>query len=168
MKLPILVVSLLTLTGMLFFAGCQNGSSGGSSKKKTDKDLSGPTIYELAFRTACDSLASTKANLYVQLYGQNGNSPESKMAYPNETQEKFTSCSRDVFKLPVDEHLGELDSMRVWHDNSGEDPSWKVEIISIVDTKSGKRTDWPCGKWFATNLDDGKLSRMFYTFRECK
>ena len=162
-------VSIYLFTMLVSIFSCQpnNASSSSTSQNEEESaDLSGPTIYKVAFRTGCEKPAATNAKVYIQLYGSKGNSPESLMDHPSDNE--FESCSRDEFNLSVDNHLGTLDSLRVWHDNSGEEPDWKVEIITIIETKSGVRTDWPCGKWFATNRDNGVTSRMFYTHRECK
>ena len=39
--------------------------------------------------------------------------------------------------MTLNEDIGDIYSLRIWHDNSGKDPSWYLDEIEITDTRSG-------------------------------
>lgn len=136
-----------------------------SDSQTTDKP--GPYKYSLSFRTGCEKDAGTNAKMFVQLKGVNGESKE--LAVGNKLKENFTSCSQEAYEVSTgDLFLGDIKGFWLWHDNTGEDPSYKVEIVTITDMTTSQRYHFPCGKWFGKDKDDGKLKREFFDWRECK
>ncbi len=45
--------------------------------------------------------------------------------------------------------------VRVYHDNSGQSPSWFLEEVRVRRTGSGSWTAFPCQRWLAVDEDDG-------------
>ena len=45
------------------------------------------------------------------------------------------------------------------HDNSGASPGWFLDKVTVDDTGTGRIYTFPCGRWFAKDEDDGKISR---------
>ncbi|MEO1518175.1 MAG: PLAT/LH2 domain-containing protein [Bacteroidota bacterium] len=161
--------SLLALSLICLAASCGNGnnSGGGSSSSSSEDDYSsGPEKYRVVMRTGCEDNAGTDAKMYIQLRGKKGDSKPFLLENP--MGDEFVACSRDVFEIKPDKDLGQVTGLFLWHDNTGEDPSYKVEIIDVTYLKTGKKQGFPCGKWFATDIGDGQLKREFFDFRECK
>ena len=138
-----------------------------STTPQTPKRDYGPDQYKLVFRTGCHEEAGTDAKMYVKLYGTEGESEE--FLLDNKLGTEFESCSTDEFILPVGkEKIGDLERLNLRHDNSGDNPSFLVEIVYAYHMKTMKKFGFACGKWFAKDLDDGKIERMFFLHRECK
>ena len=49
----------------------------------------------------------------------------------------LTRGSTQTFTMTLKEDIGDIYSLRIWHDNSGKDPSWYLDEIEITDTRSG-------------------------------
>lgn len=67
-------------------------------------------------------------------------------------------CRVDQFFLQA-KTVGRIAAVRLRHDNSGQDPSWFVDKLSVEDMESMLTYDFPCGQWFATNEGDGAIVR---------
>jgi hypothetical protein len=64
----------------------------------------------------------------------------------------------DRFKIESYD-LGDLNAIRVRHDNSGVFPGWFLERVEIT-TENDKKYIFECNKWFSYNIDDGKIDRV--------
>ena len=49
----------------------------------------------------------------------------------------LTRGSTQTFTMTLKEDIGDIYSLRIWHNNSGKDPSWYLDEIEITDTRSG-------------------------------
>ena len=49
----------------------------------------------------------------------------------------LTRGSTQTFTVTLKDDIGDIYSLRIWHDNSGKDPSWYLDEIEIRDTRSG-------------------------------
>lgn len=67
-------------------------------------------------------LVSLLFQVTLTLYGQEGESEPHHLMDPDTPV--FERGAVDVFLLCTLFPLGELQSIRLWHDNSGESPSW--------------------------------------------
>uniref|UniRef100_A0A3Q2XV35 Lipoxygenase homology PLAT domains 1 n=1 Tax=Hippocampus comes TaxID=109280 RepID=A0A3Q2XV35_HIPCM len=52
-------------------------------------------------------------------------------------------------------HLGELEKLRIGHDNSGGSPGWFLDWVEIDAPSQGLRLRFPCGRWLDRGEDDG-------------
>ena len=55
--------------------------------------------------------------------------------------------------------MGDLNAIRVRHDNAGVFPGWFLDRIEIT-TEDEKKYIFECNKWFSLNIDDGKIDRI--------
>ncbi|KAK7019746.1 hypothetical protein SK128_004765 [Halocaridina rubra] len=55
--------------------------------------------------------------------------------------------------------LGQLEYLRIWHDNSGKGPnaSWYLCYIVFRDVQTGEKWEFIANRWFAIEKDDGQL-----------
>lgn len=58
----------------------------------------------------------------ITLEGTNGESDTHHLAYPD--QPAFEKGGVDMFMLSTPFSLGELEHIKLWHDNTGGDPDW--------------------------------------------
>ena len=71
----------------------------------------------------------------------------------------FARGSLTCFTLSVSNNVGPLRRVRVWHDNSGESPSWYLNTIKIYDAFSQELKTFTCHKWLAVEKGDGLIDR---------
>ena len=78
----------------------------------------------------------------------------------NDNNLAFIFLQEDVFIVEAVD-LKRIKSIRIGHDNGGAAPGWYLEKV-IIKEKSGKygaEQTFPCNKWFATDEEDGQISR---------
>ena len=129
--------------------------------------------------------AGTDANVYVIIYGANGDTGERQLtvgsrratwvvagAQDSSTHSnKFERAQEDVFTIDA-VHLGRIERMKVWHDNSGLGAAWHLHRVELVCADEKYTTDlerarthhtcrlvFPCEKWLSAKDGDGQISR---------
>lgn len=65
----------------------------------------------------------------------------------------------DSFLMAVPRPLGQLQYIRVWHDNSGHgaEGSWFLNYVMIRDLQTKDRWNFVANKWLAVEEDDGEV-----------
>ena len=60
--------------------------------------------------------------------------------------------------------MGQLNFMKIWHDNSGEfdNASWYLKHIIVNDLQTNEKFYFICEKWLAFEKDDGKIERELF------
>lgn len=74
---------------------------------------------------------------------------------------KFEKGSTDVFTVAAVD-LGELERIRIGHDNWGLGASWYLDKVGVIDPRTGEETEFPCSRWFSRKEDDGLIERELY------
>lgn len=81
--------------------------------------------------------------------------------------------------MGVEEPLGPLTHLRIWHDNSGKGSakSWYLNVVNVHDLQSNERynvifwnstfvntnffrSNFVCNKWFGVEKEDGQIDRV--------
>ena len=72
--------------------------------------------------------------------------------------------SVDSFILAVKRPLGELEYMKIWHDNSGKGDfaSWFLKFIIVKNLQNGEKFYFLCQDWLAVEKSDGKIERELF------
>jgi polycystin 1L2 len=67
----------------------------------------------------------------------------------------------DSFVMAVNRPLGNLNYLRVWHDNSGKGnmASWFLKYIIVHDVQTREKFYFICDKWLGVERADGKIDR---------
>ncbi|KAM6965464.1 lipoxygenase homology domain-containing protein 1 [Aplochiton taeniatus] len=113
--------------------------------------------YELSVFTGDMLGAGTDAKVYINIYGDNGDTGERYLKNSNNLN-KFERGQEDVFTLTAVE-LGPLKKLRIRHDNSHSHSSWYLDRVEIMDTKDDTTYYFPCNRWLAVDEDDGQIAR---------
>ncbi|XP_031425771.2 lipoxygenase homology domain-containing protein 1 [Clupea harengus] len=113
--------------------------------------------YEVSVFTGSMWGAGTDANVYVNIYGENGDTGERFLRKSNYLN-KFESGQEDVFSLTAVD-LGPLKKLRIRHDDTGPNSAWYLDRVEIVDTKDETTYYFPCTRWLAIDEDDGQIAR---------
>ncbi|KAF7248987.1 Polycystin-1 [Varanus komodoensis] len=88
--------------------------------------------YWVMVKTGWRRGSGTTAHIGISLYGQNKSGSRHL-----DKGWAFQRTSQDIFQVETDVNLGEIWKIRIWHDNTGLDPSWYLQHVTVWD----KQTD---------------------------
>nr|KAF6411309.1 hypothetical protein HJG63_015372 [Rousettus aegyptiacus] len=103
--------------------------------------------------------AATSSKVTVTLYGLDGESEPHHLSDPDIPV--FERGGVNVFLLSTLFPLGELRSLRLWHDNSGDRPSWYVSRVLVHDLVMDQKWYFLCNSWLSINVGDCVLDKVF-------
>lgn len=118
-----------------------------------------PVKYEIIIITGDEKGAGTDANVFITIYGSNGDSGSRQLR--QRLRNLFERGQTDRFVVEMLD-MGDLQRVRVEHDNSGLCPGWLLDRVEITNTANGVTTLFLCGKWLDTNRADGEIARVLY------
>lgn len=118
-----------------------------------------PVKYETIVITGDVKGAGTDANVFITIYGVNGDS--GKRPLKQKFRNLFERDQTDRFMLEMLD-LGDLLRVKVEHDNTGQAPGWYLECIEITNTANWVTTIFNCGKWMDKTKADGKIERVLF------
>ncbi|XP_064294800.1 lipoxygenase homology domain-containing protein 1 [Phalacrocorax carbo] len=123
-----------------------------------DEQMMEDTTYTLQVKTSDVGGAGTDANVWLILFGENGDSGTLALKESNKSN-KFERNQMDEFNFSDMLSLGDLCKVRIWHDNKGIAPGWHLEYIDVKDSAMDKTFRFQCDRWLAKGEDDGQLIR---------
>uniref|UniRef100_H2ZAW7 PLAT domain-containing protein n=1 Tax=Ciona savignyi TaxID=51511 RepID=H2ZAW7_CIOSA len=103
----------------------------------------------------------TDANVFITIFGENGDTGERKLLKSETNTDKFERGKEDIFKLDAVD-LGKLFKVHIRHDNALIQPAWFLDRVEIEDTDTGSIYVFHCERWLAKNKEDGKIARSLY------
>ncbi|KAM3828793.1 polycystin-1-like protein 3 [Vipera latastei] len=103
--------------------------------------------------------AATTSKVTLTLYGQEGESEPHHLVDPDTPV--FERGGVDVFLLCTLFPLGELQSVRLWHDSSGTSPAWYVNRLLVHDVATDQKWYFLCNSWLAIDVGDCVLDKVF-------
>lgn len=118
-----------------------------------------PVKYEVIVVTGDVKGAGTDANVFITIYGSNGDSGQ--RALQQKFRNLFERGHTDRFLLEMLD-LGELQRVKVEHDNSSSSPGWLLERVEVTNTANGVTTVFLCGKWLDPERADRQVQRVIY------
>lgn len=110
-------------------------------------------IYTIWIRTGEENLAGTDSNVFIQLFGTNGQTESIHL--PPRDIFSFESGSTDQYVLEVPD-LGELTRCCVGHDNSEGDSGWFVVDVRVQDDETDRQWVFTFNQWLGVE-ESGKL-----------
>ncbi|XP_030048769.1 lipoxygenase homology domain-containing protein 1 [Microcaecilia unicolor] len=120
--------------------------------------------YEVHVFTGSVLGAGTDANVYVNIYGETGDTGDRQLKKSNHLN-KFERRQEDIFTIKAID-LGVLKKLRICHDNSGVNAAWFLDRVEIVDCKDNITYFFPCQRWLAVDEDDGQIVRQLVPVEE--
>ena len=117
--------------------------------------------YDLTVTTGVWKDSGTDANVAIVIHGTdtqsqpiilNKNMIESRTVLARGNEDSFT------INLPMS--LGEVRYIHVWHDNSGNSPSWFLSHVIVKDHQTEEKWTFVSDSWFAVEKGDGKIDRI--------
>uniref|UniRef100_A0AAV2IX71 PLAT domain-containing protein n=1 Tax=Knipowitschia caucasica TaxID=637954 RepID=A0AAV2IX71_KNICA len=118
-----------------------------------------PVKYEIIVITGEEKGAGTDANVFITIYGSNGDSGKRQLR--QKFRNLFERGQTDRFLVEMLD-MGELQKVRMEHDNSGLGPGWFLDRVEVTNTANGVTTIFLCGKWLDTKRADGQIVRTLY------
>ena len=61
-------------------------------------------------------------------------------------------------------NLGIITSLRMGHDNNGNNPNWLIEHVVVKNEFTGQAYKFTCGRWLGSNIDDGSTERCLFFY----
>ena len=96
------------------------------------------------------------ANVYIQLFGDEGISQEKKLKKSKTHDSKFGKNQIDLFPLELD-YLGTLFALKIRHDNIGLLNDWYLDRVEV--NQDNFTYKFHCKNWLASDKKDGKIER---------
>uniref|UniRef100_A0A8C3SV84 Polycystin 1, transient receptor potential channel interacting n=1 Tax=Chelydra serpentina TaxID=8475 RepID=A0A8C3SV84_CHESE len=87
--------------------------------------------YWVMVKTGWKRGSGTTAHVGISLYGLNKSGSRHL-----DKGWAFQRNSQDIFQVETDANLGEIWKIRVWHDNTGLDPSWYLQHVIVWDRQT--------------------------------
>jgi hypothetical protein len=112
--------------------------------------------YTVTIVTGDIENAGTGAEVYITLFGGNGDSGERQLVHP---RNDFERGHTDYFTFHQMRNLGELHEVRIRHNDRGEKPGWFLDGVTVRNETTGETWFFPCGRWLARTADDGEIQR---------
>lgn len=113
--------------------------------------------YEIQLSTGIWYNSGTSANVFIILNGEVGSSKPYRLIGGSSIP--FARGSITAFTLSLTNCIGPIKTVRVWHDNTGSNPSWFLNNIKILDMASKELKTFVCCSWLAVEKGDGLVDR---------
>ncbi|XP_068681978.1 polycystin-1-like protein 2 isoform X4 [Montipora foliosa] len=119
--------------------------------------------YELIVYTGLWRRCGTSANVAITIYGNEQDTDTIPLNCNSMCNKKlFSRGSVNIFMLSLKESLGDITHIKIWHDNSGDNPQWFLNKVVIRDPKANTTWYFVCNRWLAAERSDGKIERVLY------
>ena len=122
----------------------------------TESPLREEVKYTIAVHTGCENFAGTDANVFIKLFGQLGESDDYLLAKDGVNDHE--ACEEHIYQLTMAD-LGEIDMIRIYHDNSGVAAGWFLDGVFIRNETTGEERYFANNGWLDVTEGDGKISR---------
>ncbi|XP_044184816.1 polycystic kidney disease protein 1-like 2 [Acropora millepora] len=162
------VLCTIIATVLLYFLVCVFARRA----DKKDRAKTGPPLYlnstleegfqyQLTIVTGVWMNSGTDANVTIVIHGSDTESqPIILNRNMTESRTILARGNEDQFVIHLPAALGEVQYVRIWHDNSGKTPSWFLSYVTIKDLQTENTLTFPCNTWFALEKGDGKIDRL--------
>ena len=104
--------------------------------------------YEITIETGVWKNSGTTGNVAIVIYGTGGESEVLSLGRDlDDHRLLFARGSRDSFVVQTGKSLGRLREIRIGHDNMGDNPSWFLADVLIIDCQSHEQWKFPYLNW---------------------
>ncbi|KAM9308372.1 oxygen-regulated protein 1 [Gastrophryne carolinensis] len=118
--------------------------------------------HEIKVYTGDMSGAGTDANVYIILFGENGNSfGPVQLTQPLKDEKPFKSGKVDTFIISTKE-IGTISHIEIGHNGTGFGSGWFLDKIEITSLSTNDMTEFKCNRWLADDEDDGQTVIQLY------
>ncbi|XP_017271539.1 polycystin-1 [Kryptolebias marmoratus] len=100
--------------------------------------------YRVLVKTGLRPGAGTTAHVGICLYGVSKSGSRHL-----QRDGAFQRCGLDQFQVETDDNLGEIWKIRIWHDNTGLDPSWYIQHVVVWDPQTDHMFFFVLEEWLS-------------------
>uniref|UniRef100_A0A7M5XA15 Uncharacterized protein n=1 Tax=Clytia hemisphaerica TaxID=252671 RepID=A0A7M5XA15_9CNID len=137
----------------------------GDEEEKEDEEVDAKLKefnWKVLVSTGNDDDAGTSSNVSIMLFGSKGQSEYKVLGLPDrKTGMTFQRGKTKVFDIKT-QNIGKLKKIRVMHDQSGNEPDWKLRKLTL-ENKSSQAKDTkfilPCNRWLSEREGDHSTVR---------
>ncbi|KAK5861395.1 hypothetical protein PBY51_022796 [Eleginops maclovinus] len=115
--------------------------------------------YLLSVSTGHRRKAATSSEVTITLMGSEGSSEPHHLTDSKKCV--FERGAVDLFLLTTPFSLGDLQGIRLWHNNSGSHPAWYVGNVMVQDLQTEQKCYFLCNSWLALDIGDCSLDKVF-------
>ncbi|CAL1301078.1 unnamed protein product [Larinioides sclopetarius] len=125
-----------------------------------DNDTQDKYFYEILVQTGYQFNAGTKSKVHFIISGEDDETDVRVLA--DDQRPILQRGSINCFIMSVPRCLGQLNYLRIWHDNSGEgkNASWYLKHIVVKDIITGYKYEFIGERWFAVEEGDGLIDHL--------
>ena len=123
-----------------------------------DNDPRDDFRYELTIWTGRRAHAGTTARVSLIFSGEDSDTAPRLLTDP--LKPTLQQSNIDSFLMTTPEYLGRITCLRIWHDNTGNDPSWYFSRMLVEDLQTGDKYYFINNRWLAFDQDDGMVDRI--------
>ncbi|XP_033990476.1 polycystic kidney disease protein 1-like 2 [Trematomus bernacchii] len=124
-----------------------------------DNDPMDEYRYLLSVSTGHRRGAATSSKVIITLMGSEGSSEPHHLTDSKKCV--FERGAVDLFLLTTPFPLGDLQSIRLWHNNSGSHPAWYVGNVMLQDLQKEQKCHFLCNSWLAIDIGGCSLDQVF-------
>ncbi|GFR32582.1 polycystic kidney disease protein 1-like 2 [Trichonephila clavata] len=123
-----------------------------------DNDMQDKYFYEILVQTGYQFNAGTKSKVNFIISGEDDETDVRTFA--DDQRPIFQRGAINCFIMSVPRCLGQLNYLRIWHDNSGEgkNASWYLKHVVVKDIITGYKYEFIAERWFAVEEGDGLVN----------
>nr|XP_057933996.1 polycystin-1-like protein 2 [Doryrhamphus excisus] len=122
--------------------------------------------YLISVQTGHRKNAGTTANVTVALIGSEGQSDTHHLTDPDKPV--FERGALDMFLMATPFPLGEVQNLKLQHDNSGGRPSWYINKVTVQDLQTRQVWYFLCDCWVSSDRGDGMTKKTFNAAKNCE
>ncbi len=104
-------------------------------------------VYRVTVETGKLENSGTDSSIQMKLIGDNGESRKRLLDKPNKND--FETGAVDTYEFAEDKDLGDINTILVFHDNSGKKPGWYLDRIIVRDPRN-KTAKFSYENWIPT------------------
>ncbi|PAA79474.1 hypothetical protein BOX15_Mlig008366g2 [Macrostomum lignano] len=112
--------------------------------------------YNVSVKTGDVSGAGTDANVFLNIFGDKGETGERQLKASEAAFNKFERNRTDLFRIESPD-IGKLERIRIRHDGSNPNAGWFLDWVRIAVPSQGKQYNFAAHRWLDTNEADRKL-----------
>lgn len=113
-------------------------------------------FYEITVFTGFGSSAGTTANVYFQLSGDENQTEVRQLK--DENRKVFQKRAEDIFLASFQEGIGDLQYVRIWHDNTGTSSLLVISYVFFTPNRKVLRWKSLLGQFQIDNLNESHRS----------
>nr|XP_009664467.1 PREDICTED: lipoxygenase homology domain-containing protein 1 [Struthio camelus australis] len=132
--------------------------------KQIEEEVEDPLevhTYKISVFTGDIYGAGTDANVFLNIYGDLGDTGERKLSKSETNFNKFERAQEDTFTMQAVD-LGIIYKIKIRHDNTMFSPDWFLEKVEILDEDTEESFVFLCERWLSKKKEDKKIERTFY------